>query len=342
MLLHTTKQTRILTIPPDKALFYRMQRNCAMDEHHLFVTEVKKLEPLPLRKEWMNDLAQGVAFLESLSLAHGDLRPENILIHHDRLKLADFDCTAEVGSNFEACVSPWGRVLNASEADQGPPGTFGYLGSRTELFALGSLYYLINHGFEPYGDRLLTDDLDGPNIVNLLQNMVFPEPNCDQLIEDIINKCWRNKYASVAELAARTQALLAEETNQGTVEAKTTKEKTPEEEINKREPQEGATTTQWLTAMGRLVDGLRCKLGNWWMFTGRTTDEQAITAGPVGNAINDPPLDSNGTDEDHSADDHSWKEAFCQDLEKRGLLELLSADEAIKLGFPFEFYRYSS
>jgi hypothetical protein len=33
--------------------------------------KMKKLEPLPLRKEWMNDLAQAVAFLESLNLAHG-------------------------------------------------------------------------------------------------------------------------------------------------------------------------------------------------------------------------------------------------------------------------------
>ena len=33
----------------------------------------------------MNDLAQGVAFLGSLNLAHGDLRPENILLDRDRL-----------------------------------------------------------------------------------------------------------------------------------------------------------------------------------------------------------------------------------------------------------------
>lgn len=38
----------------------------------------------------------------------------------------------------------------------------------------------------------------------------------------------------------------------------------------------------------------------------------------------------------------SRKKAFCQDLEKRGLLDLLSADEPDKLGFSFEFYRYSS
>ncbi|GFF56630.1 hypothetical protein IFM61392_06604 [Aspergillus lentulus] len=96
--------------------------------------------------------AQAVAFLESLNLAHGDLRPENILLDHERLKLSDFDCdfdcNAEVGSNFEACVAPYGRILNSIETEEGPPGSSGFLGPRTEQFALGSLYYLINYGFE--------------------------------------------------------------------------------------------------------------------------------------------------------------------------------------------------
>lgn len=115
----------------------------------MVVTEVKKLEPLPLRKEWMNDLAQAVAFLESHNLAHGDLRPENILIDRNRVKLSDFDCTSQIGTPFEACIAPYGRFLNdTDEIDQGERGTAGFLGPRTEQFALGSLYYFINYGFE--------------------------------------------------------------------------------------------------------------------------------------------------------------------------------------------------
>ncbi|KAJ5736855.1 uncharacterized protein N7483_001980 [Penicillium malachiteum] len=47
---------------------------------YMRVTKVQKLEPLLLRLEWMNDLTQAVAFLESLNLAHGDLRPKNVLL----------------------------------------------------------------------------------------------------------------------------------------------------------------------------------------------------------------------------------------------------------------------
>ncbi|PGH11750.1 serine/threonine protein kinase [Polytolypa hystricis UAMH7299] len=106
----------------DVSLSSRIQNNHIRDQQTMTVTKVEKLEPLHLRNKWMNDLAQAVAFLESLNLAHGDLRPENILLDRDQLKLSDFDCP------------------------------------RTEQFALGSLYYLINYGFEVYGDRCLTKD----------------------------------------------------------------------------------------------------------------------------------------------------------------------------------------
>ncbi|KAJ5091341.1 Serine protein kinase [Penicillium alfredii] len=105
----------------------------------IVVTQVKNMEPLPLRKLWMSDIVQGVAFLESLNLAHGDLRAENILLDRNRLKLSDFDYTAEFGTDSEFCSCPYGRLLNKPEADQGMPGTAGFLGPRTEQFALGSL-----------------------------------------------------------------------------------------------------------------------------------------------------------------------------------------------------------
>ncbi|KAJ5550785.1 hypothetical protein N7461_005483 [Penicillium sp. DV-2018c] len=181
----------------DVTLCTRIQHNHTRDQQTAVVTKVEKLEPLSLRKEWMNDLAQAVAFLESLNLAHGDLRPENILLDRNRLKLTDFDCTAEIGSDFEACMAPYGRLLSSNEQDQGRCGSSGYLGPRTEQFALGSLYYFINYGFEVYGDRCLTEDPKNHlcKVVDLLQNLDF------------------------AELAAYTETLLPERNNWGNTEA---------------------------------------------------------------------------------------------------------------------------
>jgi serine/threonine protein kinase len=185
---------------------------------------VEKLEPLILRKEWMNNLAQAVAFLESLNLAHGDLRPENILLDRDRLKLSDFDNTAELGTDFETCMAPYGRILNADEADQGPPGSSGCLGPRTEQFALGSIFYLINYGFEVYGNQSLGDNPrdHGPKVVDLLQNKQFPNLDGDSMIDNIISKCWHNKYATIAELATEMKTVVPERDTASNTDNKTT------------------------------------------------------------------------------------------------------------------------
>ena len=173
------------------------------------VVRVERLEPLPLRLTWMNELSHGVAFLESLGLAHGDLRPENILLDRNRLKISDFDCTANIGSEYEACIAPWGRILGEGEGMK--RGTAGFLGPRTEQFALGSIYYLINYGLEVYDDKVFGDDPSGkehgPVVLDMLQNKVFPELNSEPMIDDIIMKCWSGRYETIAQLSADTEKL---------------------------------------------------------------------------------------------------------------------------------------
>ncbi|GLI79002.1 hypothetical protein PoHVEF18_007324 [Penicillium ochrochloron] len=109
-------------------------------------------------------------------------------------------------------MAPYGRILNSNEADQGEDGAFGFLGPRTEQFAIGSIYHLINYGFEVYGDRCLTEDPydHGPKVVELLRDMEFPKLDGNPLINDIIGKCWHNKYVKVADSAAHTKKLLHE------------------------------------------------------------------------------------------------------------------------------------
>jgi serine/threonine protein kinase len=260
------------------------------------VTKVDKFEPLALRKEWMNDLTQAVAFLESLNLAHGDLRPENILLDGDRLKLSDFDCTAEIGTDFEACMAPYGRLLNGDEVDQGRRGTSGFLGPRTEQFALGSIFYFINYGFEVYGNQCLTENPKehGPKVVDLLQNSKFPTLDGDPLIDDMINKCWHNKYATIAELATTTKKLFLERNT----ESDTNTEATPVSESA----------------------------------TDEATQPDAVDSENPNGFAND-------MGQDHSPEDLCSKKEFCQSLEKRGLLEVLSSGEPKELGFPLNFYR---
>lgn len=288
---------------------------------------MEKLEPLSLRLEWMNDLAQAVAFLESLNLAHGDLRPENVLLDRNRLKLSDFDCAAKIGTNYKACMAPYGRMLNHEESDQGECGTFGFLGPRTEQFALGSLYYLINYGFEVYGDRCLAEDPyeHGPKVVDLLQNMEFPKLHGNPLIDNVIDKCWHNKYLTVSELASHTKKLLYENTN--AMESNESKDRASSEVANLLKIM---FYGRWSMVIGHLIRGVFNDLGMWWRSLLRSLHHE------TSSGVN--------SDVDHTCleEDFVSKKEFCQSLERRGLLDALSSGEPEDIGFTFDWYRHST
>ncbi|KAJ5752218.1 hypothetical protein N7520_009135 [Penicillium odoratum] len=85
----------------------RIQNNHLLDQQNMVISIVEKLEPLSLRIKRINNLAQTDAFLESLNVAHGDLRPENIQLDRNRLKLSDSGCTAKIGTFYEGCAGPY-------------------------------------------------------------------------------------------------------------------------------------------------------------------------------------------------------------------------------------------
>ncbi|CRL30013.1 unnamed protein product [Penicillium camemberti] len=245
--------------------------------------------------------------------------------------VSDFDCTAKIGTNYEACMAPYGRILNNNEPDQGECGTFGFLGPRTEQFALGSLYYLMNYGFEVYGDRCLAEDLydHGPKVVDLLQNMEFPKLDGNPLIDNIIDKCWHNKYVTVSELAAHTKTLLNERTDP--VESN---------ENGKKESSEVATllktpfNERWRMVIGSIIHGICYGLGVWWRSFLQSVHGEATIAGRTSD-------DNRDVDQNCMEEDFFSKEEFCQDLEKRGLLHALSSGEPEQIGFSFDWYRHS-
>jgi serine/threonine protein kinase len=289
-----------------------MKNNQIIDEHTYTTLGVKKLEPLHLRKQWLHDLAQAAAFLESFNLAHGDLQPNNILLHRDRVKLCDSDCTAKAGEAFEACIPPYARLLNAKESHLGKRGSAGRLGPRTELFALGSVYYFINYGFEVYGTSSLTKDPreHGRKVVDLLQQMEFPTLDSgEKVIDEIILKCWHNEYAKVADLAQHIREKLL--VGDG---------KAIEAEEYDRESDRLLNQDEHLQDPGYLVDGGASK---------QPSDH-------------DREPDYLSLDQNQDSFPYSMEKAYCEDLVSRGLVDKLSSKQPEELGFTMEWYRYSS
>jgi hypothetical protein len=61
---------------------------------------------------------------------------------------------------------------------------------------------------QTYSVRQRDDPKDhGPKVLDLLQNMEFPQLDHEPCTDDIISKCWHNKYVTIAELDSHTEML---------------------------------------------------------------------------------------------------------------------------------------
>lgn len=101
-------------------------------------------------------------------------------------RFADFDCTKFIGSEFEACIPPYGRLFGSEAGSKEV--TAGKLGACTEQLALGSLFYYINYGIEVYDDQDFGED-HGPKIVERLQGMIFPKIDSNSVLDSLIDHC---------------------------------------------------------------------------------------------------------------------------------------------------------
>ncbi|KND90372.1 Serine/threonine-protein kinase Sgk1 [Tolypocladium ophioglossoides CBS 100239] len=179
----------------------RLENNQLLGPRNKFI-EVLRLEPLPVVERWAMELSGAVAWLESLGLVHGDLRPENLLLSaDDHLMLTDFDCVEEIGTLANGNAPPWARLLPPEPGEKLT--SWGVNGPQTEQFAVGSLLYCMTRGCEPYQREELERDLD---VVKLLMHMKFPELG-EGSLDGIIDRCWNGRYASLQLLAAETEGL---------------------------------------------------------------------------------------------------------------------------------------
>ncbi|KAF2785473.1 hypothetical protein K505DRAFT_330977 [Melanomma pulvis-pyrius CBS 109.77] len=90
------------------------------------VLVVANVPSLETSFSWMRELTSAAAWLESIGLVHGDIRPPNILIDAEgHVKLCDFDRAVGIGERLDAGTEPFARLLG----DEGgrDRGTYGKL-----------------------------------------------------------------------------------------------------------------------------------------------------------------------------------------------------------------------
>jgi serine/threonine protein kinase len=143
------------------------------------------VSPPRTQERWVRQLTSAVAWLESLGLVHGDLRPANILLDSsDDIKLGDFDATVSPGSELLVASEP---VCKINEDFETP-----LAGPESEQFALASCIYTIRFGHWPWHD--LEPRVRGQR----LARNEFPLVSADRLFGEVTRRCWLGEYASIA------------------------------------------------------------------------------------------------------------------------------------------------
>jgi serine/threonine protein kinase len=185
----------------DLASLLRIQQT--RDPETQQVLAVAKLQPLQLCLRWMKELSSATAWLEEIGLAHGDIRPPNMLLDsQNHVKLGDFDRSVKAGECLDSGTEPFARLLG--EEGGRDCGSYGKAGPRTEQFALGSVIYSLTRGYDPFEDRWFGRD-HGPILIEMFQKKKFP-PLTGSNLDTIIQQCWGGEFATVKQLSGVIQA----------------------------------------------------------------------------------------------------------------------------------------
>ncbi|CBX90433.1 hypothetical protein IAQ61_001939 [Plenodomus lingam] len=144
---------------------------------------------------WIQQISSGLAWIEDLGYAHGDLRPANIFLGtKEEVRLGDFDSTVKRGEQLVVVSEPFCKM----NEDYEPP----LAGPVTEQFSLASCIYTIRFGHKPFYS------LEAPIRVRRLIMNQFPSTKADVIIGDLTQKCWDGGYHSVKAVELEVISLL--------------------------------------------------------------------------------------------------------------------------------------
>ena len=143
------------------------------------------------RLKWVRQATEALARVHARRVLHCDISARNLLLDAElNIKLSDFQGrllglhgeVEEDGFSVEDTKSFMPRV-DSNHADW-----------KTEIFALGSAFYYIIEGCEPYPD--LDPNYDEEQIVKRFISRQFPKIEFSPM-NSIMHKCWAGEYGSV-------------------------------------------------------------------------------------------------------------------------------------------------
>lgn len=178
-------------IPSDRIVHFVATWNRGIIMERLQMTLRYRLSLLDVAVEledrWTLEVSEGLEFLHSKDIIHGDLGCQNVLIDSkDHAKICDF-----AGSRIEDEVA-WARYQVRYQHPR-------YVGKQpnvvTDIFALGSVIFEIATLRPPY-ERLLDTVVQERFLAGEFPLEAIDRPE----IQEVVERCWNGTYVQVSDI----------------------------------------------------------------------------------------------------------------------------------------------
>ena len=145
-------------------------------------------------------ILQGVRHIHSLSVAHGDIKPQNILVSGDQIKITDFGSSVMPEEMYVRTRENGGTILYSAPESAGVTMRGRSLEEviKSDIYSLGVLLYHLTTSRTPHN-----------TLSQVVQNTPFPRPreinsSISPSVEDFILRCLQQnpatRWNSVAEM----------------------------------------------------------------------------------------------------------------------------------------------
>lgn len=142
--------------------------------------------------EFAEEITSAIYYLHDEEIIHGDLHPNNILIHHGTIKIADFGCARLEGSDYQTKtfgVIPYidPNILNI----QGIERDSYILTKKNDIYSLGVLFWQLTSRKSPFG----FETENSPTLVLeiLGGKREEPVPGTNSKFVELYQKCWQHE-----------------------------------------------------------------------------------------------------------------------------------------------------
>ena len=198
-------------------------------KHYISLREI----PKPIREKYalsiVVDIARGLDYAHTLGIRHYHIFLGNIMITSDfRAKLSGFlRGKNEMGPAFSySTIDPDASDEELAHlAPEQRSADAGTLGTRTDMYQLGIIFYELLTGYVPYSQVLYEQvygekeekDLDMENIEEKMRTMYIPPSllfpilaRYDEILAKLISHDKKKRYASIREFIAEIEEICAE------------------------------------------------------------------------------------------------------------------------------------